>query len=748
MARRVWPWFALLVLSTTAAPSSRAADPEVTVENIRVGFNNLYKLGQWTPVSVDLKAGAQRFTGALELVVPDDDGTPTSVYRVVDIPARETLSFPIYVRVGGRDTEFRAQVRRGDAGGRVVARAVGQQVYNQLEAAQRLILTLGAPRGVDEVPKLPGFSNADRPTATLAVVSAIQPTALPGAWYGYDGVDAIVIDTNAREVMRDLPQRAEGLRGWVRNGGHLVLAVGTNWQEVNDSPLHDLMPALPTARVALRDLGAIEAFAGAENKPLTGPDDPPTQITKLELVPARGAKGLDATSTGPILVRGHYGFGRVTVVGLDVDTKPFADWPMKAQFWSRVLDLKSAESHATANPTAAFAQGAVGDLATLLHSNLEAFEGVKLVPFGWVAFFVFIYILLIGPGDYFFLKKVVKRMELTWITFPLIVATVSLLAYAAAYAVKGTELKLNKVDLVDLDQADGLVRGATWFTLFSPQNRDYRIGIDPLAIDRDPAAGSPGQPNAIEAEKLVSWFGTAESNFGGSAGSGRMGGIGGSGYEYVSINRKDGQVSPYGLPEAIAGVRVPIWSTKSVYGRWHTNSPLAAVEAALEPSGAERLGGTVTNRLSAPLKNAILAYGKTVYLLGDLAPGEVKPLAAATDRVLGKYLNEIGNALPKVNAWQLASQPVELNRADVVRVMLFASSTSGQPGSIGSDLHRSLDLYPQLALDRPILVANLEGPDKGPFAAAAADLGELASAPKISQTTVLRVILPTPPARP
>ena len=72
-----------------------------------------------------------------------------------------------------------------------------------------------------------------------------------------------------------------------------------------------------------------------------------------------------------------------------------------------------------------------------------------------MAFFIFIYILLIGPGDYLFLKKVLKRMELTWVTFPLIVITVSLVAYYAAYAIKGHDLRVNKVDIVDVLQAPG-----------------------------------------------------------------------------------------------------------------------------------------------------------------------------------------------------------------------------------------------------------------------------------------------------
>ena len=89
---------------------------------------------------------------------------------------------------------------------------------------------------------------------------------------------------------------------------------------------------------------------------------------------------------------------------------------------------------------------AVSDLSSQLRVALEQFPGVKLIPFGWVAFFIFLYILLIGPGDYFFLKKVLKRMELTWITFPTIVITVSLVAYYAAYVLKGNDLLVNKVD--------------------------------------------------------------------------------------------------------------------------------------------------------------------------------------------------------------------------------------------------------------------------------------------------------------
>ena len=58
------------------------------------------------------------------------------------------------------------------------------------------------------------------------------------------------------------------------------------------------------------------------------------------------------------------------------------------------------------------------DLSGQLRSSLDKFTGVKVIPFALVAMMIVGYILLIGPGDYFLLKKVFRRMEWTWFTFP------------------------------------------------------------------------------------------------------------------------------------------------------------------------------------------------------------------------------------------------------------------------------------------------------------------------------------------
>jgi hypothetical protein len=357
---------------------------------------------------------------------------------------------------------------------------------------------------------------------------------------------------------------------------------------------------------------------------------------------------------------------------------------------------------------------------------------VKLVPFGWVAFFIFLYILLIGPGDYLFLKKVVKRMELTWVTFPLIVLSVSLAAYLGAYAVKGKELRVNKVDVLDVDQSGTAgsairARGTTFFNVFSPQNRDYDVAVLPQPVARPPAPPSPAGGNGPErpaagTEVLTTWLGVPEPGFGGMGG-GRQVGFSGGGYDS----------QPPGGSERLEGLRIPIWSTKCLTARWFGPSP-ALAESDLVPVGSDRLAGTVTNRLDVAMTDVIVAYGRHVYMLGVLAPGATVRVELSPDRQLPGLLKDRSKSyLPGPDA-----RGSRIGRADLAMALMFHDSQGGVTADrlLPSDPLRYLDLTGLLALDRPMLVGQIDRP------AARLALGNAPSPPRVEQTTMVRVILP------
>jgi hypothetical protein len=499
------------------------------------------------------------------------------------------------------------------------------------------------------------------------------------------------------------------------------------------------LPAQLSGQEQVPSLDALDSFAGS-TKPITPAGTPAVMVTRLEATEERGVKILSFIGNLPLIVRGPCGFGRITLIGVGVEQNIFGDWPDRGLFWARALDMR----HDRPEPAGTgprlggpgrFYQSGVSDLASQLRIGLEQFPGVKLIPFGWVAFFIFLYILLIGPGDYLFLKKVVKRMELTWITFPTIVLTVSLLAYFAAYRLKGNDLLVNKVDVIDVDQAGGLVRGRTLLSLFSPQNRDYNIGFLPLPpnLDHDVAAlaipGSSGTSSRPPAgtELVTSWFSVPEAQFGAMGGRNRRFSFAPSGYAY----------EPLGLLERLENVRVPIWSTKAITARWFGPGPASPlVDADLRPVGHDRLAGTIVNRQSYPLDDALLAYGKQVYMLGTLASGQTVKVELSGDRNLANLLKDRSS---EYLTDRQGNRNRKISRADLLLALMFHASESSNRGLeqvLGNAALQDLDLSSQLALGRPMLVARIKRPG------AQLVLENPPSPPRIDQTTMLRIILP------
>src|SRR5690606_640433 len=188
----------------------------------------------------------------------------------------------------------------------------------------------------------------------------------------------------------------------------------------------------------------------------------------------------------PLVVQGNYGLGVVRLIAFDVDETPFSNWQARVEFWIELLQFERLTSSTEdAKNLARMRYSVMTDLASLLSSPLEIFPEVTVVPFGWVALLIFGYILLIGPIDYLFLKKVVGRLELTWITFPTWVIVISVAAYYAAHWLKGDDLRVNRVEIVDVDQSSDTLRGTGFLSIFSPRIDKYTVTYLPALAAED-----------------------------------------------------------------------------------------------------------------------------------------------------------------------------------------------------------------------------------------------------------------------
>ena len=298
---------------------------------------------------MQLRGGAEAFSGFMDVLVADDDGTPVAYRMAVKTEANKSERFTAYVRPGSREPEI--SIRLLDSNGTRVGGATQDAAMPQSPQAfmpnENLILTLGRPQGVETMVELPGFKVPTRLPNNMSVeeiVTAridVQSDLIPGRWYGYDAARAIVLDTNDRAAMSALDAlRGQPLVDWVARGGHLVVSVGANWQVVRDSVLAPLLPGLPNGQERVASLDALDHFAGSQ-KQITPPGTKAVMVTKFQEVKERGGTVLAAvTSNLPLVVRGAYGFGRVTLISIDVDQKPFSDWLDRSLFWVKALDLK------------------------------------------------------------------------------------------------------------------------------------------------------------------------------------------------------------------------------------------------------------------------------------------------------------------------------------------------------------------------------------------------------------------------
>ena len=561
------------------------------------------------------------------------------------------------VRPGGIGGKITLQIltNEPDSSPSAVSESVVLENVRVRDTSIYVILSLGSKLGGFDLPVLPNEpQRADR----LLRNGRIETTAfssveeLPDQWFGYETADLIVLATGGAsdEFLTKLFQddfykpKRDALREYVARGGRLVISLGTKLDVLNTIPFKAFLPLTATPeRVDQLPLnftlrGSIETELknptripkDADGNPLKDKDGkaipaPPTDTFRVaRLRPKAGtavpyslvpemAKNPRAAFEGnalPLVVQVPLGLGRITVVAFDLDASPFRDNEKRPEFWDWLIRNAGSEKSALAqdkydpnnlapgvNPVAS-----EDGITYALRQHVDTFEGVPVISFGWVALFIVLYTLLIGPVEYLFLKKILGRLELTWITFPIIVLTVSAAAYFTAYEIKGKDLRVNKIDVVDIDVGGNRVYGQSWFTIFSPRIDNYTVGIEP----KEPwAYGSQDEEIKYKPVTVVDWMGGSRV--------GQGGGIARSvrNYQY-RIDPRGGTNQSSGTANGLASVPVQVWSTKTFTANWSgyldAKTPPVTSTVAHLPAAPLGASGTITINLPLPEVTDAIAY--------------------------------------------------------------------------------------------------------------------------------------------
>ena len=660
----------------------------------QVGFDRNFKVGQWTPIIVD---GVFPNARACEVIVSDPDGvlisqplsqqSTGSTSRWVGVFRSGRLDGDIEVRVWADGPEP-IQKRK------LLPKRFGSDMESSeapffvpLRQSQPVWLEVGTAKDTELLKATESL---------LAAKSDHWPDAAEIPW-ALDSLDGIWVTSGTTLTE---PARME-LERWLRRGGHLVVTIATDLDEFQRTPWSELLNEIVAVRERTRtnDLSGIESYAVHAHK-ILGANR--TAVTFLK--PQEG-RVLVSCLDGTLVTRASFGYGQVTVLGVDLTAAPLSRWNGRTAFIKRLLQQATEKETSKSAVRSTLSQSGITDLASQWRAAVIHMPDVSR-PTLWEALgLLLVYSALIGPLDYLLVHKLLKRPHWTWGTLPLLVAVASIGTVWLAHATNGDTPKLTQLDVVDIDAGRQEVTARSWATTYSTENRVWKIETTPAKLN-------PTRPLTT-----LSWLGFPENSSGGL-------------YRESGFDLGRAVAHSAADRSSLNGVPFAQWSSKSLTSEslWISETPL--VESELTSASANELSGRIVHHLPFELRDWIVVYEKWIFYphpkLGEAAtiwPAD-QPWTPKDERNYGrelrgfltrttvtKRLAKKGKVQEDVLVEQERYNPLNLDPSDILQ-MLTLHEAAGGKGYTGLDHHslRAFDLSPLLSQDRAVVIARVAEP--------------------------------------
>ncbi|MEW4487455.1 hypothetical protein AB1L42_05205 [Thalassoglobus sp. JC818] len=712
---------------------ANSASAEVEILNASGGVDGWFKIGRWAPLRFDVQvsnvsnsseegvSSSGELTPRIRTVDPDGHAVYTSLPPLSG--SSDSLQHvEALFRNGRNDASVLIEIL---SEGRVVAskllRADGAGSLYSLEQNAQLWMIAG---------EQPAFEAAFR-RASAVNAKAIQLVSLEdfGDWRGtgrsLDSVDVIVInaDTPVSE------EASAAMQKWVERGGRLVLAVGADAELLNNSSLASWLPNQPHGTAEIRNLGPLNAIIpGSGRLRMIG------SLTGADLHAENGlvvASGLNQ----PMIIRSGVGLGLVTIFALRLDQEPLSEWGSRAELamilagrdplWNDPEFLQQRDDSGL-SPTG------VADFQTQIIQAIDSTDEIPRhsywVSMGWMALLA----ILVGPIDYYLVHHVIRRPNLTWITFPLWLGLIVYTTLSSANATNSHPMSARQMEVVDVDATIGTVRGRSWFNLYSPTSSRY----DTHAIVDFGEALSDDNVDFT----LTSWVERPESGYRGM-------------YRSGGLDSQKPAYSVSDLGDEVFDLPIRVWSTGSVASEWEAGVDMKTlVSSDLYDRGNGRLQGSISHELPGEIQDWFLAYDNFAYSprttsgegLQPLKPGETFQLDLARTNILRGVLLRIrtstrqGKVSTKVDGQvdRERYDPFSRDAYDIMRILTFYTVTGGREYStLSNQSLEELDLSQQIELGKAVLFGRME---RG-----ATNYNINGEAPEYEdRATIVRIILP------
>lgn len=652
-----------------------------------LGLDGHFVVGRTALVTAEI-SGDEAGDYTVQVVAPDPQGNLVRFHSAtVNITAGENQTVSTEFQVGQLDSTVELKLLRA---GKVVAfeRLDFSKGDGLLSPGVKIVGTIGKPWGLNREP------------SDEQLILDLDREQLPVNARTMSAMRVLVIssDYGLSEI------QVACIREWVQYGGHLIVSVANNVDSYLASPLgrlvQDWIP-IESEVSQLTELPGVEGFVD---------NSAPIPLGRRRIVATRildtDGETLAMGSDGPLIEQVAVGFGRVTLVGVDLDSGPLTKWKALPVMMNRlVFDQRRSRKESDAGGSSIGHNG-VTDLATQLHASQASFPEISR-PSSWIAMgLILFYLLVIGPLDYFIVHRLLKRPRLTWVTFPTMVILGCIAGVSLARQANGDVLRLNQTSIVDIDAGDSQAcRLQSWISVYSPDSRRAAVTAAPASNLAQALGAQTVEPS------LLMWNGIPENVFGGMLRSGGAS-LGNVKYEI--------------RPDAIAGLPIPIWSTRSVRTNWRTSAE-PQVKSRLATTTVGLLRGSLTHTLPFPIKNWIVAHGLRVYQPRGTGPNDIRagqPWSPQSPKVQRRDLESFLTGVQTIQVKQKLGEggsdliqkravydSLELDASYAIRMLSLHEAAGGKSYTgLTNTLLSELDFSRLIRLNRAVLIGEIETP--------------------------------------
>ena len=408
---------AMLLLPGMALP--QAENLKVDVE---AGFAGDYRAGKWVPVFVTISNqppsgksinDVDDFKGQIALSTqPSGSREPVQFVRAVEVPKASSKRFVLYAKFPQDLGVGRApSLRLNTANGKYLA----QYQLNVQSVQSERMLVARVTSGSQQI-SLPPIR--DQYVDTLRY-GGLNVDLLTDHWAAYDSADIVLFSAWPAKSLR--PEVVEALRQWVAMGGTLVFATGRETQTYADEISRTLLP------VTLNGTKRLEEQNGKFNIVPDSSGDLASGgkfYVVADSTPKPEAEVLLRTDGVPMIVRQRIGNGQVVMFANDMQSDSRAMEHFLMPTWQSIAPVPS-----LASAEASFAK-------TL--DNFQTLTGRAARPPNQflIILVCVIYTLVVGPINFAILGRK-KKLELAWITVPVIVLVFFFFIYGVGRLTKG-----------------------------------------------------------------------------------------------------------------------------------------------------------------------------------------------------------------------------------------------------------------------------------------------------------------------